>query len=141
MRSLYPTSLAAACALALVLALGCDRRVERSQPVTVRALMGHNPPSLSLIGKTDNNTEKIAAQITDSLVQFNPQMVLKPRVAESWEFSDDRLELTFRLRGGVRWHDGRPVTAEDVVFSVTQARDPAVENRTWAPLFQDLLAV
>ncbi len=40
-----------------------------------------------------------------------------PNLAESWEFSPDRLQLTFRLRPGAVWSDGVPVTARDVVFS------------------------
>ena len=82
---------------------------------TVRAYLSAWPASLSLIGKSDQNTEIVAVQITDSLVQYEPGLELQPRLAESWEFSDDRLTLTFRLRGGVRWHDGEPLTADDVV--------------------------
>ncbi len=40
-----------------------------------------------------------------------------PSLAESWELSTDRRELTFRLRADARWSDGRPVTARDVLFS------------------------
>ncbi len=42
---------------------------------------------------------------------------MKPRLAESWEFSPDRLTLTFKLRPGVLWSDGEPLTAEDVLFT------------------------
>jgi peptide/nickel transport system substrate-binding protein len=108
---------------------------------TVRGLLTQDPPSMSLVGKADRYSEIVATQITDSLVQYDPRMELQPRVAESWEFSDDRLVLTFRLREGVRWHDGREVTADDVVFSVGLVRDPAVENRTFSSLFQDLESV
>jgi peptide/nickel transport system substrate-binding protein len=40
-----------------------------------------------------------------------------PSLAESWEFSDDGLELDFHLRADARWSDGVPVTADDVIFS------------------------
>jgi peptide/nickel transport system substrate-binding protein len=136
--------------LALLALAACDRPSEapdaaaggeRGRLVEVRALLSHDPPSLSLIGKTDRNSAILAAQLTDALLQYDPGMELRPRLAESYEHSEDRLTVTFRLRPGVRWHDGRPVTAEDVVFSVAQARDPAVENRTFAPLFRDVVSV
>ena len=127
----------------LLLAVSCatppsDVAPPDAGPVTIRAHLSKDPASLSLIGKTDRNAEILAAQITDSLVRYDERMKLRPWLAESWEFSDDRLALTFRLRPGVRWHDGRPVTAEDVVFTVERLRDPATENRVWAPEFRDL---
>ena len=51
-----------------------------------------------------------------------------PGLAESWEISDDRLTLTFHLREGVRWHDGEPVTADDVMFTVGILQDPDLPN-------------
>jgi peptide/nickel transport system substrate-binding protein len=96
---------------------------------------------LSLLGKPDRYSELVATQVTDSLVQYDPGMRLVPRVAESWEISDDHRTVTFRLRDGVRWHDGRPVTADDVLFTVRQVRDPLVENPTFLPLFEDLASI
>lgn len=127
-------------ALALLTVAACGRPAP-SRPVTVRALMSHDPPSLSLIGKTDRNSEILAAQLTDALLQYDERMVLQPRLAETYDVSDDGLTLTFRLRRGVRWHDSRPVTAADVVFSVEQARDPTVENRSFAAQFRDLVSL
>lgn len=104
----------------------------------VRAAMTKDPPSITLLGKMDINVERLAAQITDSLVQYDAELRLLPRVAESWEWSEDRRTVTFHLRPGVRWHDGRPVTAEDVVFTVGLARDPLVDNRTYLSGFESL---
>ena len=84
----------------------------QGRPNVVRALMSHDPPSLSLIGKADRNSEILAWQITDSLLQYDERMQLQPRLAQSYELSDDRLTITFKLRRGVRWHDGREVTKE-----------------------------
>lgn len=134
----------AAVALSLLLAAaGCagNGPAPAEHRGSVRALMAHEPASISLVGKTDIEGERIAVQITDSLVQYDTAMRLQPRVAESWQFSDDGLTLTFRLRPGVRWHDGSPVTAADVVHTVRQVRDPAVESGTWEPLFHGLQSV
>ncbi len=50
-------------------------------------------------------------------------MELEPWLAESWEWSDDGLELTFALREDVTWHDGSRLTADDVRFSMLVYRD------------------
>jgi peptide/nickel transport system substrate-binding protein len=112
-----------------------------ARPRDVRVLLVHEPASLSLIGKPDRYGEILAAQVTDSLVQYDRAMRLVPRVAESWEFLDGNRELVIRLRPGVRWHDGVPVTAEDVVFTVEQVRLPVLENTSHAPRFAHLESV
>jgi len=45
-------------------------------------------------------------------------------LAESWETSADGTEITFKLRQGVKWHDGMPFTADDVVYSLDKMTDP-----------------
>ena len=137
-----PAALALA-ALAVFLLQGCDRVRPGTTEAhnTVRAYLSADPSSMSLIGKTDANAEELAVQITDSLVQYDSELRLRPRLAESWEFSPDRLTLTFKLRDGVRWHDGRPLTAQDVVFTVNKLLEPEQENRVWAPLFKELESV
>jgi len=49
-------------------------------------------------------------------------------LAQSWEFSRDCRDLTFRLRPGVKWHDGAPFTADDVVFTWQTITDPKVPS-------------
>ncbi|MFD1882848.1 ABC transporter substrate-binding protein [Paracoccus pacificus] len=49
---------------------------------------------------------------------------LKPLLATSWEGSEDGLSITFKLREGVKWHDGTPFTAADVAFSAMQVWKP-----------------
>ena len=131
----------ASCWLAACGGAGPSSEGETAERDSVRVYLASEPASMSLIGKTDANSEALAVQITDSLVQYDESLALRPRVAESWELSEDRLTLTFRLRPGVRWHDGTPVTADDVLFSVEKVRDPATENRTWGSLFRDLESI
>jgi len=56
------------------------------------------------------------------LVQYNDQLEIQPHLAESWDLDD--MGVTFRLRQDVRWHDGQPVTAEDVKFTFDLAKSP-----------------
>ncbi len=54
----------------------------------------------------------------DFLVGFDPETLEpRPEVAESWETSDDGKTWAFTIRQGMKWHDGRPVTANDVAFT------------------------
>lgn len=56
------------------------------------------------------------------LVQYDEKLNVQPYLAESWQLTDTA--VTFRLREGVTWHDGQPVTAEDVKFTFDLAKNP-----------------
>ncbi len=62
--------------------------------------------------------------IFDSLLELDQNLNVKPLLAESWEVSKDGLTYTFKLRKGVRWHDGKPFTARDVAFTFYAVLDP-----------------
>ncbi len=55
--------------------------------------------------------------IFDGLTRYNNEGYLVPALASSWQVSDDGLVYTFEMRDDVFWHDGEPVTAEDVAFT------------------------
>lgn len=59
-----------------------------------------------------------------TLIQVDENLEPTPYLAESWEVSDDVTTLTFTLRDDVRWHDGEPTDAEDVLFTFERAKDP-----------------
>jgi peptide/nickel transport system substrate-binding protein len=52
-----------------------------------------------------------------------PDLLTEPALAEDWTTSQDRLTTTYTLREGLRWSDGRPLTADDVVWTITTARE------------------
>lgn len=89
------------------------------QGIWVRALNG-DPMAVGFNAQLTAGTvpSLFSAQLFDPLIFLSPEDgSLNPGLAESWELSDDGLELTFELRDGVVWHDGEPFTAEDVVFN------------------------
>jgi peptide/nickel transport system substrate-binding protein len=57
------------------------------------------------------------------ILQYNEKLEPVPHLAERWELTDT--SVTFMLRKDVKWHDGKPVTAEDVKFTFDMAKDPA----------------
>ncbi|MEW6047329.1 MAG: ABC transporter substrate-binding protein, partial [Bacillota bacterium] len=71
----------------------------------------------------------IIKSIFDGLMDYEPGTTkLKPQLAESYTISDDGLTYTFKLRGGVRFHNGREVTADDVKYSLERVLNPATQS-------------
>ena len=90
-------------------------------------------------------TNSINGQVYETLVLTGKKLELEPGLAESWEQKSPLL-WRFKLRPGVKFHDGRPFTADDVVFSVQRARAAtsgfqAFANALGAPVKVDDLTV
>ena len=73
---------------------------------------------------TDSASHSISGLIFNGLVKYDRDLNIVGDLAESWEISRDGLVITFRLRKGVRWHDGAPFTADDVLFTYRLTVDP-----------------
>ncbi|MGI8949734.1 MAG: ABC transporter substrate-binding protein [Ornithinimicrobium sp.] len=71
---------------------------------------------------------QVLENVYDTLVQPDENLDMVPALAESWETSDDQLTWTFKLRDGVTFHNGDPLTAEDVVFSYNRIIDEELAN-------------
>ena len=83
--------------------------------------LGDSPQSLMYYGVIDNNLGLIAQQLFDGLTEFNLDTYkIEPALAESWTISPDGKVYTFKLRQNVKWSDGQPFTADDVVFTYQQ---------------------
>jgi peptide/nickel transport system substrate-binding protein len=67
--------------------------------------------------------------VYDTLLVYDQQLNPRPRLATSWTWSPDFLELTVQLRPGVTFHTGRPFTSDDVRFSLERLRDPALGSQ------------
>ena len=64
----------------------------------------------------------------DGLVSVSPALTPVPALAESWEISADGITYTFTLRSGVKFHNGRELTADDVKYSLERIVDPATAS-------------
>jgi peptide/nickel transport system substrate-binding protein len=67
---------------------------------------------------------EILENVYDTLVTVDENLNMIPSLAESWEISDDNLTWTFYLREGVKFHNGRELTADDVVYSYERIMNP-----------------
>ena len=83
------------------------------------------PTTLNFISGTDQFTVMVQKLVADGLVGHDDQLRPVPRLASSWEHSDDGRVLTFHLRTGVRFHDGAPFTSADVLHTYRRVVDPA----------------
>ena len=80
------------------------------------------PPNLDpTAGAAAAIDEVVYANVFEGLTRFGPDGSVLPGLAESWEIAPDGLSWVFTLREGVTFHDGLPMTAEDVAFSFERA--------------------
>ena len=98
-----------------------------SQPLTLDPAKSYSPAG-SEVGA-----------IFAGLVRLDTNLQVQPDLALGWDVSDDRLVYTFFLHPNARFHDGRAITAHDVVFSWSRALAPETESDT-APSYLDDIA-
>jgi len=105
----------------------------------VLRLVGREPEDLdpALAGDIDSSTYVL--QIFSGLVGLNEKLEVVPDIAERWDVSDDGTVYTFHLRPGVTFHDGKPVTARDVKYSIERSCDPATGSRTASLYLDDIV--
>ena len=104
------------------------RRLAAVQKLT----MGFNKEPISLDPRENDAISQGAYnQIFDRLVAVGEDLKPIPHVAESWGVSPDGLAYTFKIRNGIRFHDGSDLTAADVKFSIDRLRPLASPKQTY----------
>ncbi|MBN1384233.1 MAG: peptide-binding protein [Elusimicrobia bacterium] len=79
---------------------------------------------LNPVLSSDSASGDINDLIFDGLVKYDKNINIVPDLAESWEILDDGKIIIFNLRKNIKWHDGKPFTAEDVKFTYERLIDP-----------------
>ena len=79
--------------------------------------------------------------VFSGLVSLDPHLNLAPDLAETWEVSADGTVYTFHIRANAKFHDGRDVTAQDVVFSWERAAGPDLASDTVLTYLGDIVGV
>ncbi|MDR2113927.1 MAG: ABC transporter substrate-binding protein, partial [Bifidobacteriaceae bacterium] len=90
----------------------------------LRVALGSEVGTLSVFQEAGIANYHLAALAQEGLLALTAEGELEGALAESWS-TEDQITWVFKLRNGVKFHDGTPVTAEDVLFSLDIARDPA----------------
>jgi len=96
---------------------------------TIRVAVGTTLNQLDPARTTIGDEYIYVHLVFNGLSRIDPDMTVKPDLAESWAASDDLTTWTFKLRPGVKFHHGRTLDAEDVVATVKRILDPATGAR------------
>ena len=112
--------LAIVCLLSLLILASPNTALAQKQGGTLRVTHRDNPPSASLLEEATISTVMPFMAVFNNLVVFDPDSDenrldrMIPDLATAWKLTDDGHTLTFQLRDGVKWHDGKPFTSADV---------------------------
>ena len=112
--------LAAVAAVVALISFDVSVALAQKSGGTLRLPHRDNPPSASILEEATISVTIPYMSIYNNLVMFdntkpheNAETIV-PDLAESWAWDDSKKKLTFKLRQGVKWHDGKPFTAKDV---------------------------
>jgi len=90
----------------------------------MQAAMQVDATSLDPHLATSYSSTLVIEQVYSGLIQFDPNLAIVPDLATSWDISSDGLTYTFTIRQGVKFQNGRTMTADDVVYSLNRVKDP-----------------
>ncbi|MBI1396596.1 MAG: peptide ABC transporter substrate-binding protein [Betaproteobacteria bacterium] len=98
---------------------------------TLTIAYGATPPSWDPtvgISAMDPALQSIYRSVFDTFIDQGPDLGLRPGIVTDWAWSRRQRRVEFEVRPGAFWHDGSPVTPDDVVWSLTRAADPTGGN-------------
>jgi len=104
-----------------------SKRSVSTTPVTgdslVEGTIGEASTLIPILA-TDASSHAVAGQVYNGLVKYDKNLNITGDLAQSYAISPDGLTITFHLRRGVKWHDGAPFTARDVLYTYRVTVDP-----------------
>jgi peptide/nickel transport system substrate-binding protein len=109
-----------ALATAAGLPLGITRAAGQTKGGTLNTIIQPEPPILVTALNQQQPTLTLGGKIYESLLRYDLDLKPIPGLAQSWTVSPDGLTYTFKLFPKITFHDGTPLTADDVIFSVTK---------------------
>jgi peptide/nickel transport system substrate-binding protein len=115
----------------LALSLLSAALISPVQAQTLRWAGAGDPLTLDPYAQNESLTNVFAGQVYEFLVARDKQLNLVPQLATEWK-QNGPLKWTFKLRPGVKFHDGKPLTADDVVFSLERAKQPSSQIAVYA---------
>ena len=101
------------------------------------ALVGYPEHINPILAQTNDVDMDLSRLIFSGLFKYNENQELVPDLIESYEISEDQQEYSFKIKEGVIWHDGEPLTADDIVFTIGAIQDENFQS----PLLPSLRGV
>lgn len=120
-------------ALVITVLAGCTGPQNPSGPgaSSLNVYLYQEPAGLfSPLAPSSGPDNQVMAFLHEGLLGVDPNYELQPRLAESYEVSEDATTFTFQLREGLQWSDGTPFTAKDVLFTYELLADPKTTSAT-----------
>src|SRR6266581_173969 len=111
--------------LGLVLTCGASVALAEGPKMggVINAVIQPEPPGLMLAMIQNGPTQMVSGNIFEGLLRYSPKLEPLPGLAESWTVSEDAKTYTFKLKPGVTWHDDKPFTSADVLFSIGMLKE------------------
>ena len=116
----------------LMLFVNAGSKEEAKKEKVLRVALTANPNSIETATGDERNATNVGSQIFDSLVWIDDEGKFTPMLAESWEIKNNATEFIFHLRKGVKFHNGNPFNADDVIFTWKRGTG---ENIKWRDAF------
>ncbi len=107
---------------------GCKKTSDQEQEVSIA--LAAAPVTIDPQLMADTNAGFVGSFFTAGLFGYNAERELIPVLAESFDVSEDGKTYTFHLKEGLKWSDGRPLTAADFVFGFQRLADPDVGSNS-----------
>jgi len=135
---------------AVTLGLGAQAALAQKSGGILKVYSRSTPPSGSILEEATFDTLTPYMGVMNNLIMFDQSKpkdsldTIVPDLATSWAWNGDKTKLTFKLREGVKWHDGKPFTAKDVIctFDLLQGKAKAkLRKNPRKPWFDNLDSV
>ena len=131
---------AAAAASALLIAVTTSGiALAQKRGGTLKMYNPDSPPTMSILEEAPLSSQAPLMGVFNNLVMFDQhvkqdsQQSIVPDLATGWSWNEDRTEVTFPLYQGVKWHDGKPFTASDVVCTWDLLMEKSSEKLRFNP--------
>lgn len=113
----------------LALALGTVAAEAQERGGVLKFAVPNFKPGLDPAKTSTGDAYMLTAMIFSNLTRVDERLEPQPQLAESWETNADSSEWTFHLRDDAKFSNGRPVVADDVVFSIKRILDPETASK------------
>ena len=100
-----------------------------------------DPPTLDPHLTSDTTSAGIVVEVYSGLITLDTDLSLQPDIAERWEISEDGTVYTFFLRKNAKFQDGKPITAQDFVWSLNRAASPSIASPVASTYLNDIVGV
>lgn len=111
-----------------ILLVACGKKEKEPEQV-LNVNIGPEPKTIDPQLNTGSVGSIVINNLFEGLLRRDKEGKLNPAMAASYEISSDKLQYTFKLKDDVKWSDGKPVKAQDFVYSWTRALDPKVGSQ------------